>query len=165
MCGSPWVNVVRPRWIKARLEDLRWQVPLVQLCEVDCFGETACHYLCQHSGAHKSRCLEMFRTGMAVNGDGQGFQVDPAELRDAANRVAEATAPADRVDLSTSGGDAYGVGEVHATFARFCATWRVAIGVLSARAESAGRALVASADAYDAREADGERVFSTVAGG
>lgn len=103
--------------------------------------------------------------GIGVDGDEQGYQVDPAELRVAADRVAEAIAPADRVDLSTSGGHAYGVGDVHATFARFCATWRVAVGLLSARADSAGKALVASADAYDAREVDGERVFSTVAGG
>lgn len=97
--------------------------------------------------------------------DGDGYQVDPAELQAAASRVAEAVAPADRVDLSTSGSDAYGVGDVHATFARFCVTWRVAIGLLSARADSASKALVASADAYQARETEGERTFSTVTGG
>lgn len=100
-----------------------------------------------------------------MDGDGQGYLVHPAELRAAADRVADAIAPADHVDLSTSGADAYGVGDVHAKFARFCATWRVAVGMLSARADSAGKALVASADAYQAREADGERTFSTVAGG
>ncbi|MGH3757636.1 hypothetical protein [Actinophytocola sp.] len=97
--------------------------------------------------------------------DGQGYRVDTAVLRDAADKVAEAVVPADRVDLSTSGGDAYGVGDVHANFARFCATWRVAIGLLSARADSAGNVLTASADAYDVREAETEQSLSTVAGG
>lgn len=104
-------------------------------------------------------------TGTGVSGDEQGYRVDTAELRGAAGQVADAVAPADRVDLSTSGGDAYGVGEVHAGFAQFCATWKIAIGVLSAHADSAGKVLVASADAYDARETDAEQSITTVAGG
>lgn len=96
---------------------------------------------------------------------GEGYQVDPAELRVAADKVAEAIAPADRVDLATSGSDSYGVGDVHANFARFCATWKIAIGVLSARADSVGKMLVAAADAYDEREAEGEESFSTAVGG
>jgi len=100
-----------------------------------------------------------------VGDEEQGYQVDPGELRAAAGKVAEAIAPADGVDLSTSGEDAYGVGGVHAGFAQFCATWKIAIGELSARAESAGAALVAAADTYDAREAEAEQSVTSVAGG
>lgn len=95
----------------------------------------------------------------------QDYRVDPGELRAAAGKVAEAIAPADGVDLLTSGGNAYGVGDVHASFAQFCATWRIAVGVLSARADSAGKALVAAADVYDTREADAEQSVTAVAGG
>ncbi|OLF07008.1 hypothetical protein BLA60_29585 [Actinophytocola xinjiangensis] len=102
---------------------------------------------------------------MAVSDGERDYQVDPGELRVAGGNVADAVGPADGVDLVTSGENAYGVGDVHAGLARFCATWTIAIGALSARADSAAAALVAAADTYDAQEAEAARSVTSVAGG
>lgn len=81
-----------------------------------------------------------------------GQRVEPAELRTAAGAITDTLGPAGRIELQPAGADAYGHPDASSGVERFCATWQVAIAVLTARVESCGNALQSAADAYELQE-------------
>ncbi|MGH3434033.1 MAG: hypothetical protein ACRDQB_14480 [Thermocrispum sp.] len=82
-----------------------------------------------------------------------GQQVEPAELRTAAGAIADALGPAGGIELRPAGAEAYGHPDASGGVDQFSATWKVAILLLTARAESGGKALEAAAEEYEAQEA------------
>ena len=84
-----------------------------------------------------------------------GFNVDPAELTDAAGVIRSSVDPADGMDLKGAvegGGDAAGDDAVAGALTEFGATWHLAVGILQGRAEATATGLEAAAAGYLAHD-------------
>lgn len=90
-----------------------------------------------------------------------GYRVEPAQLRTAADGIGDAIAAADDTNLEeiSGKGDSYGHGKVAESVKAFCTTWELAKQILQQRSASAGEALVSSADVYEQQELRGVTTF------
>lgn len=84
-----------------------------------------------------------------------GFNVDPAELTDAAGVIRSAVDPADGMDLKGAvegGSTAAGDDAVAGALTEFGATWHLAVGILRGRSESTATGLERAAATYVAHD-------------
>ena len=97
-----------------------------------------------------------------------GFEVDPAELRQAATRIRSCVAPAAEVDIVGAAGASgdHGHRSLYDALGRFCTTWQFAVAMLREHAHEAGGELASTADRYVQSDAGGaqdlERAFGSL---
>jgi hypothetical protein len=93
-----------------------------------------------------------------------GYQVEPQQLRTAADGIGDTIAAADDMKLEDIGkGADFGHDKVSTAVKSFGTTWELAKQLLQQRSAEAGQALVDDATVYEQAEARGQTTFDPAA--